>query len=88
MSDTFTIGKGQSRGFTTRATGLKTTLFLQGGTDGSSKATWHIEMCCYSDNDVNMLQGQPLTVDISSAAGALVTVRNTGFVDFKAWTDY
>lgn len=88
MSGRTTIKPGGSIPFATRPIGLSTTLHLVGGAGGESQATWHIELCCQPDNIVNLKSLQPMTVDLTSAKGALVTVRNNGWREFDAWTDY
>lgn len=73
--------------FSSRPVGLSTKLFLEGG-DHDSEAVWHIELCCQDDHAVVIDPKSQHVIDISSAAGALVTVRNDGWSKFTAWTDY
>jgi len=87
MSDRHRLEPGQSRTFTTRPVGLNTFLSLRGG-EGESKAVWKVELCCKPENNVTLEAEEPRRIDISAAAGALVTVRNAGFYAIEAWTDY
>jgi hypothetical protein len=87
MSGQKTLDPGAVAVFSTRPVGLTTKLFLEGG-EHDSEALWHIELCCRPENKVVIDPNAQITVDISSAAGALVTVRNEGWASFKAWTDY
>jgi hypothetical protein len=89
MSDRIDLEPGKSVLFTTRPAGQYTTLFvIPSPTDpGASLATflWHIELCCQPDH----VERGVTQVDISAAAGALVTVKNiqsSGTI--QAWTDY
>jgi hypothetical protein len=88
MSHEHKLKVGQSAVFSTRPVGLHTTLFLRGGEGGESQATYHIELCCQHDHTIKLEDREPKKVDISRAAGALVTVRNSGFREMTAWTDY
>jgi hypothetical protein len=87
MSDRYTLQPGGAHTFLTRPVGLSTNLFLRGGA-GDSVAIWHIELCCKPDNHVALEGEEPRAVNISEAAGALVSVRNGGFNSIEVWTDY
>lgn len=78
---------GESKVFSTRPVGLTTYLFLQGGKH-DSECIWHVELCCQDEHVETILPHDQRRLDISKAAGALVTVRNDGWADFTAWTDY
>jgi hypothetical protein len=73
--------------FSTRPVGLTTKLFLECG-EHDSEALWQIELCCKPEHKIVLSPKDQLSVDISSAAGALVTVRNEGWASFTTWTDY
>lgn len=82
------LAPGQSTVFTTRPVGLTTRLFVipWPPAPGSPlvRFSWHIELCCQDDRVENLPE-----VNISAAAGALVTVRNlNGAGDAQVWTDY
>jgi hypothetical protein len=83
---------GFAMDYTTRPVPLKTYLlidpYFENQVSGETTCTWHIELCGQSDHDEKITGNDPThRVDIS-AAGALVTVRNTGGWPFYAWTDY
>jgi hypothetical protein len=84
---------GDQIDYSTRPVPLKTYLlidpYFDAGVSGETTCTWHIELCGQSDHDEKLKANDStqLRVDIS-AAGALVTVRNTGHWPFYAWTDY
>lgn len=83
------LDPGQSTLFTTRPVGLQTSLFaIPTPPDPSAPLptfTWHIELCCQDDH---VEQGVD-SVDISAAAGALVTVCNIQAQGaIEVWTDY
>lgn len=88
MTNRTDLDPGQSIVYATKPTGLRTQLFMQCGDEGASQLTWHIELCCQSPRDIKLEAGEPKSVDISEAAGALVTVTNTGYYKIKVWTDY
>jgi hypothetical protein len=87
MSSQSTLKPGGVATYSTRPVGLNTYLFVKAGT-GDSQLTWHIELCCKDDNVVSLEADQPKKIDVSSAAGALVSARNSGFNDITTWTDY
>lgn len=87
MGGKTTLKEGNVVTYSTRPVGLSTTLFLEGG-QHDGEAVWHIELCCKDDNKVLLEPGEQKKVNISEAAGALVTVRNTGWSEFSCWTDY
>lgn len=87
MTDRTTLNVGGVKTYATRPVGLNTALFLEAG-QHDSEVVWHIELCCKDDNKVMLEPGEQRRIDISGAAGALVTVRNTGWSDFSCWTDY
>lgn len=94
MSGKNQFAVGDAIVYATRPVGLTTYLLVQPylddkGVGDETTCTWHIELCNEGDHD------QPVTsdddtirVDLSAAAGALVSVRNTGGWPFYAWTDY
>lgn len=88
MSAQIKFNPGWTQAFITRPTGLVTYLFVQCSDKGDSTIAWHIELCCQPDNTVSLEAGEPKRINISSAQGAVVTVRNTGFNDITVWTDY
>jgi hypothetical protein len=88
----FDVGDGTT--YSTRPVGLTTYLMIQPYFDSKNVSddttcTWHIELCKQSDHDQAVKStDDTIRVDISDAAGALVSVRNTGGWPFYAWTDY
>lgn len=89
MSSRRNLAPGQSTVFSTRPVGLSTRLFvIPWPPDPASsfvRFTWHIELCCQDDH----VESGVVSVDISSAAGALVTVRNIQAIgSAQVWTDY
>ena len=87
MGSKTTLQEGNTESYWTRPVGMNTALFLQAG-EHDAEATWRIELCCKDDNKVELAPGEQRKINISEAAGALVTVRNTGWAEFSCWTDY
>ncbi|GAB3380054.1 hypothetical protein [Lysobacter fragariae] len=87
MSGHHKLEPGGVATFSTRPVGLSTKLFIEGG-DHDSEAVWHIELCCKPDNTLVVDPKSQTTIDVSAAAGALVSVRNDGWASFTTWTDY
>lgn len=87
MSGHHTLDPGGVATFSSRPVGLATKLFIEGG-EHDSIAVWHIELCCQPDHQIDVDPKSQHSVDISSAAGALVSVRNDGWASFTTWTDY
>jgi hypothetical protein len=89
MSSRRTLNPGQSTVFTTRPVGLSTRLFVIPTPPNPNTPliifSWHIELCCQDDH----VERGRIDVDISSAAGALVTVRNLELAQTaEVFTDY
>lgn len=89
MSSHRNLNPGESTVFTTRPVGLQTRLFVIPTPPNPNVPladfSWHIELCCQSDH----VERSAFSVDISAAAGALVTVRNIqGQGAEEVWTDY
>lgn len=87
MTAQTTLKPGGSVVYSTRPTGLNTCLFSKSA-GGEAVIKWHIELCCQPDHRVEMQDQQPVKTDVSSGAGALMTVRNDGFNNVVVWTDY
>jgi hypothetical protein len=66
---------------------LTTYLFLE-AQDHDCEALWHIELCCQDDHRLSLDPKEQVKIDVSSAAGAIVTVRNEGWTSFYCWSDY
>ena len=81
------LGPGDTKSFWTRPVGLTTYLFFE-TQDHDCEAIWHIELCCQEDHTLALNPNEQRKIDISSAAGALVTVRNEGWASFSCWSDY
>jgi hypothetical protein len=95
MSTKTKFEEGYAMTFSTRPAGLSTYLLIQPyfddkGVGDDTTCTWHIELCKQQDQDVAVKTSDASTqkIDISAAAGAFVSVRNTGGWPFTAWTDY
>lgn len=93
MSDKLTLAVGGSHAYSTRATGLNTWLSIESHQDDDKSwlpgsAVWHIELCCQDDHSVTVKEHELQKINISGAAGALVTVRNEGDTAIDCWTDY
>jgi len=94
MTDKKKIDVGQSIAYSTRPAGLNTYLLLEiyadeNGVSSAAEATWHIELCCQNDHPVIIDdEHASYKIDVSAAAGALMTVRNTSNWPFYCWTDY
>ena len=92
MSDKKLFGVGYGTAYSTRPAGLTTYLLVQpyfeGNVSDDTTCTWHIELCGESDHDQAVKQNSDTMRINISAAGALVSVRNTGGWPFYAWTDY
>ncbi len=87
MGKRTTLKEGNVESYSTRPVGLNTALFLEAGAH-DAEAIWHIELCCKEDNVINLEPGEQRKLNISEAAGAMVSVRNSGWSDFSCWTDY
>ena len=87
MSSRRDLAPGGHALFSTRPVGLATSLFIQAG-EHDSEAIWHIELCCQPDRPIPLGPNEQLRIDISAGAGALVSIRNTGWASFTTWTDY
>jgi hypothetical protein len=93
MSDQHKLNGGQQKVFSTRPAGLSTYLTIQSYIDdnnhsNATESLWHIELCCQHDHNVSLGAGQINKIDVSSAKGALITVRNEGAWPIVVWTDY
>jgi len=89
MSSRRNLNPGQSTVFTKRPIGLGTRLFVIPWLPDPNvplvRFSWHIELCCQHDR----VEQGAVSVDISSGAGALVTVRNLQPQgSAQVWTDY
>jgi hypothetical protein len=93
MSEKKRFDQGYGTSYSTRPTGLTTYLLIQPYFDGKgvsddTTCTWHIELCHEPDHDHRVTEKDDTIKVNISAAGALVSVRNTGGWPFYAWTDY
>jgi len=94
MTQKFKCDVGGSIGYSTKPVGLTTYLFVQPWADdknvvGDTTATWHIELCNQPDHAIPVTEDSgTIQTNISKAAGAIVSVRNTGGWPFWCWTDY
>jgi len=94
MSESQKFNVGYGTAFSTRPVGMTTYLLVQPyrddkGVSDDTTCTWHIELCKQKDHDQAVSpDDDTIKIDISAAAGALVSVRNTGGWPFNAWTDY
>jgi hypothetical protein len=93
MTERKKFDRGFAMDYTTRPVGLTTyhliEPYFEKDVSGDTTCTWHIELCGQHDHDEKITADDSThRVDISAAAGALVTVRNTGGWPFYAWTDY
>lgn len=87
MSKKMKLEPGGTHNFWTRPVGMTTYLFFEADAH-DSEAIWHIELCCQPDHKLTLDPMAQKKIDISSAAGALVTVRNDGWAPFSCWSDY
>jgi hypothetical protein len=88
MSNPIWFRPGDTAVYTTRPVGLSTFLFVNPvAYPAQTQVSWHIELCCKPEHLVTTVYDE-ITVNISEAAGALVTVRNRGSVACQIWTDY
>lgn len=88
MTGHTTLKPGGTVVYSTRPVGLETHLFAQCSDAGPSVLGWHYELCCKPLKTKSLEKGEPTEVDLSGAAGALVTVSNQGFNNITVWTDY
>lgn len=85
---------GSAGTYSTRPVGLDTYLLIQPWSDDKgvcddTECTWHIELSKQKDHiQAVKSSDDTIKVKLSAAAGALVSVRNTGGWPFYAWTDY
>lgn len=89
-----TLQQGQSIVYSTKPVGLKTYLYAKPhNKDAEGEISYHVELCCHDTHVVKVDPDDAQTagfvkVDISDAAGALVTVNNTGWSPVDVHTDY
>lgn len=89
-----TLRVGESKVFITRPIGMTTILFVRSTEGGFTRVfdfvQWHIELCCQNWRDVPLFGLAQRRIDISSARGALVTVKNPIGMSqsILVWTDY
>lgn len=89
-----TLQPGGSIVYSTKPVGLKTYLYAKphdAGVEG--EISYHVELCCHDTHVVKIDPNDVQTygfvkVDLSDAAGALVTVNNTGWSSVDVHTDY
>lgn len=89
-----TLQPGGSIVYSTKPVGLKTYLYAKPHNPGiEGEISYHVELCCH---DTHVVKVDPedvqtygfVKVDLSEAAGALVTVNNTGWSPVDVHTDY
>lgn len=93
MTERKKLDRGSGITYSTRIVGQKTNLLIQPyfekGVSGDTTCSWHIELCDQPTHEEKVTAAtETLTVDISGAHGALVSVRNSGGWPFYVWTDY
>jgi hypothetical protein len=93
MTERKKYDRGSGITYSTRIAGQKTYLmiepYFESGVSGDTICSWHIELCNQPTHDEKVTKDtETLRIDISGAAGALVSTRNSGGWPFYAWTDY
>jgi hypothetical protein len=94
MTERKKLDRGSGITYSTRIVGQKTYLLIEPWFDeknmsGNTTCAWHIELCNQPTHDEQIKPDDSTKrIDISGAAGALVSVRNSGGWPFYAWTDY
>lgn len=89
-----TLQPGGSIVYSTKPVGLKTYLYAKPHNAGvEGEISYHVELCCHDTHVVKVDPEDAQTygfvkVDLSDAAGALVTVNNTGWSPVDVHTDY
>lgn len=89
-----TLQTGGSIVYSTKPVGLKTYLYAKPHNPGEEgEISYHVELCCHDTHVVKIDPNDVQTlgfvkVDLSDAAGALVTVNNTGWSPVDVHTDY
>lgn len=86
-----TLRPGETAVYTTRPVRMTTKLFVSVVSSAPAfHLGWHIELCCEPWRIVPLTGQVKQTIDISIAAGALVTVKNLPHNQgtILVWTDY
>jgi len=89
MSAQVELKPGGQHNFGTNVIGIHTQLTLQGPgkNKGTARAKYRYVLCCTEDTEVILVDDDVKTIDVTSAKGALLSVRNVGISNLTAWTD-